>query len=67
MDEKEKMVRETEIALEEHEVSLKNAMNVLKAEKDRSCDRDCKMSKKVSPYFLPSPPLPFPFLSLHSP
>ena len=73
MSEKEKMVRETEITLDKHEVRLMNAMNILEAEKKRSCDKNCTLSKKISPslppFLLPSPPLPSPplSLSLHSP
>ena len=70
MAEKEKMVHDTEIALDEHEVRLRDAMNILKAEKDRSCDGDCKLSKKVCLPPLPSLPLPstpLPLSIVHSP
>ena len=64
MVEKVKMVRDTEIALEKLELHLKKAMNIEKTERRRSCERDCKKSKKVSPYPSPSssPPLPYSLL-----
>lgn len=69
---KKRLVHAAELAFEKAELLLGKVINILKAVKKGSCDRDCKPGKTLSPPLSPSlppssiPPLLFLTLSHHT-